>query len=105
LWCNKRGEDEMGLAFGLFSLGVGFAFMGYFIGNGLQNFSRPDKGNNFNLLIKESDLKYHLHLKQSEVDELLHKFPNIPSIELKGKKHFPYNQLMEWLSSNEIHNK
>lgn len=63
----------MGLAFGLFSLGVGLTFMGYFIGRGLQNFIRPDKGNNFNLLIKESDLKFYLNLKQNEVDELLHK--------------------------------
>ncbi len=34
----------MGLAFGLFSLGVGFAFMGYFIGSGLQNLAVQIKG-------------------------------------------------------------
>jgi hypothetical protein len=95
----------MGLAFGLFSLGVGIAFMGYYIGRGLQNFSRPDKGNNYNLLIKESDLKYYLNLNQSEVEELIQNYPNVPNIELKGKKYYPYNQLMEWSSSIDNHKK
>ncbi|MCR6111983.1 DNA-binding protein [Bacillus sp. A301a_S52] len=94
-----------GFALGMFLLAIGFSLMGYFIGKGLQNFSRPDKGHNYNHLIKESDLKFYLNLSQEEVEELLHKYPNPPKVELKGTTYYLYNQLMDWLSSNDLSTK
>ncbi|UOE95865.1 DNA-binding protein [Alkalihalobacillus sp. LMS39] len=92
----------MNVTIGLISIGLGLALMGYFIGKGLQHFSRPETASKYNLLIKESDVPYYLNLSKGEVEDLLHKYPNVPRIELKGTTYYPYNQLMEWLSSNEF---
>jgi len=86
-----------------FWVAVGLALMGYFIGNGLKNFGRPDKTPTYYMFIKESDLEFYLNLSKEEVEELLNKHPDAPKIELKGTTYYPYKQFMEWLSSNEFY--
>lgn len=97
--------EVSGLGIGLILLAVGLSLMGYFVGKGLQNMGNPDKSQNHNLFIKESDLRFYfnLNLDQKEIEELLEKYPNAPKIALKGKVYYPYKQFMEWVSSNEFH--
>lgn len=97
--------EVSGLGIGLILLAVGLSLMGYFVGKGLQNMGNPDKSQNYNLFIKESDLRFYfnLNLDQKEIEELLEKYPNAPKIELKGKKYYPYKQFIDWVSSNEFY--
>src|SRR5690554_1378713 len=92
-----------GLSTGLVFLAVGLALMGYFIGKGLQNFGRPDKGNKYNHFIKESDLEFYLNLDKKEIEDLLNKYPNVPKVELNGTTYYPYEQFMEWVTSNRTY--
>jgi len=92
--------EVSGLGTGLVLLAVGLTLMGYFIGKGLQNMGQPDKGY-YNHFIKESDLEFYLNLDKKEIEELLERYPNVPKIELNGTNYYPYNQFMEWVSSNE----
>ncbi|QKY69395.1 DNA-binding protein [Lentibacillus sp. CBA3610] len=95
-----------GLGTGLILLAVGLAFVGYFIGKGLQNIGEPDKDNyNYNLFIKENDLEFYSNLNKKEVQELLNKYPDAPKIELNGTTYYPYKQFLEWLSSIEANEK
>ncbi|MEC1262953.1 DNA-binding protein [Bacillus swezeyi] len=89
---------------GFFWLGLGLAALGYFIGDGLKNFKNP-KGNvaGYPHLIKERDLQYYLGLSKEETKEMLHKYPDIPKIELKGTTYYPYQHLMEWMSSADLY--
>jgi len=59
-----------------FWLALGLAVLGYFIGDGLKNFSKPQRKS---------------------------KYPSAPKIELKGTTYYPYHQFVDWLSSNEIY--
>lgn len=63
----------------------------------------PNKGQNYNHFIKESDLEFYLNLDKNEIEELLRKYPNAPKIELKGTNYYPYKQFLEWVSSNEFY--
>ena len=63
----------------------------------------PDKGQNYNLFIKESDLEFYLNLYKNMIEELLRKYPNAPKIELQGTKYYPYKQFMECFFSNEFY--
>ncbi|MCM3731889.1 DNA-binding protein [Fictibacillus nanhaiensis] len=83
-------------------VGLGLAALGYFIGEGLKHFKNP--GNSFAdypVLIKETDLHNYVGLKLNEVEELLRKYPDIPSIELKGTRYYQYHHVYEWLSAKE----
>lgn len=91
--------EVSGLGTGLFFLAVGLALMGYFIGKGLQNFGRPEKGNTYHYFIKESDLEFYLSLDKKEIEGLLNKYPDAPKIELKGTTYYPYEQFMEWIGN------
>ncbi|AUO10538.1 DNA-binding protein [Priestia megaterium] len=86
-----------------FWMGLGLAALGYFIGDGLKNFSKPQRKSKYPYLIKEKDLHYHFHLSKGEIEELLTKYPGAPKIELKGTTYYPYHQFVDWLSSNEIY--
>ena len=63
-----------------FWIAVGLAALGYFI-----------------------DLHYHFNLSKGEIEELLDKYPDAPKIELKGTTYYPYQQFIDWLSSNDIY--
>jgi len=86
-----------------FWIAVGLAALGYFIGDGLKNFSKPQKKSSYPYLIKEKDLHYHFNLSKGEIEELLDKYPDAPKIELKGTTYYPYQQFIDWLSSNDIY--
>ena len=87
-----------------FWIGIGLAAMGYFIGDGLKNFSNP-KGSfsGYPNLIKKKDLPIYTGLSMEEIEELLRKYPNAPKVELNGTTYYPYHQFIEWLSSNDIY--
>ncbi|MEI4771469.1 DNA-binding protein [Psychrobacillus sp. FJAT-51614] len=87
-----------------FWLGIGLAAMGYFIGDGLKNFNNP-KGSSsgYPTLIREKDLPVYLGLSKEEIQELLRKYPDAPKVELNGTTYYPYHQLLDWLSSNDIY--
>jgi len=93
-----------GLGFGFVALAIGLAAMGYFVGKGLQNFGRPEAGNQYNMFIEENELEFYLNLSKDEIEELLRKYPNAPKMELNGKTYYPYTQFMEWVSSREKYN-
>ncbi|GAB3056539.1 DNA-binding protein [Virgibacillus ainsalahensis] len=95
--------EVSGLGIGLILLAIGLTLMGYFVGKGLQNMGHPDKGHNYNLFIKESDLEFYLNLDKNEIEELLRKYPNAPKIEIKGTTYYPHKQFMDWVSSNEFY--
>ncbi len=86
-----------------FWIAVGLAAFGYFIGDGLKNFSKPQKKVGYPHLIKEKDIHFYFNLSKGEVEELLNKYPDAPKIELKGTTYYPYQQLIDWLSSNDIY--
>lgn len=50
------GIEISGVGFGLFCIGLGMAWMGYYIGKGLQNFRQPAKEIDYYTFLKESDL-------------------------------------------------
>jgi len=87
-----------------FWIGAGLAALGYFIGDGLKNFKNPKASSSgYPTLIKEKGLYIYLGLSKEEVKELLSKYPNAPKVELKGTTYYPYQNLLEWLSSNDIY--
>ncbi|MEH6948221.1 DNA-binding protein [Bacillus sp. JJ634] len=87
-----------------FWIGAGLAALGYFIGDGLKDFKNPKASSlGYPILIKEKDLYIYLGLSKEEVKELLSKYPNAPKVELKGITYYPYQNLLEWLSSNDIY--
>lgn len=88
-----------------FWIAAGLAALGYFIGDGLKNFGKPQKKSSYPHLIKEKDLHYYFDLNKSEVEELLSKYPDAPKIELKGTTYYPYQQFIDWLSSSDIYKK
>jgi hypothetical protein len=88
-----------------FWIAVGLAAFGYFIGDGLKNFGKPQKKLSYPYLIKEKELHYYFNLSKGEVEELLNKYPDAPKIELKGTTYYPYQQFIDWISSNEIYKK
>jgi hypothetical protein len=89
-----------------FWVGAGLAALGYFIGDGLKNFKNPEGSNSaYPTLIKERDLHIYIGLSKDEVNDLLAKYPGAPRIELKGTTYYPYQQFLEWLSSNDIFKK
>lgn len=94
--------DIAGLSGGLFSLAIGIALMGYFIGKGLHNMGHPEKGQSYHYFIKENELEFYLNLSKTEIEELLEKYPDAPMLELNGKKYFPQKQFMEWLATNKM---
>lgn len=59
---------------GFFWIALGLAALGYFIGNGIRNFSTPKKSTNEYYLIKESDLHLYIYLSKEETEELLYKY-------------------------------
>lgn len=86
-----------------FWIAVGLAALGYFIGDGLKNMNAKTKGSGYRTLIKESDLPYYINLNREELQELIEKHPGAPKIELKGTTYYPYQQFMNWLSSNDLY--
>ena len=86
-----------------FWFAVGLAALGYFIGDGLKNMNTRTKGSSYRTLIKESDLHYYINLDREALQELLEKNPGVPKIVLKGTTYYPYQQLLDWLSSAEIY--
>ncbi|RLL48327.1 DNA-binding protein [Oceanobacillus piezotolerans] len=92
-----------GLGTGLVLLAVGLTLMGYFIGKGLQNMGHPEKGQNYHLFLKESELEFYLNLDKNEITELLRRNPDAPKINLNGTTYYPYRQFMDWVSSNDTY--
>ena len=91
-----------------FWIAVGLAALGYFIGNGLKNFAKGEKKKKSyyaNHLIKEKDLPHYLLLSQEEVKDLLHKYPGVPKLELDGTTYYPYQPLIDWMTSEELYKK
>ncbi|RAS91803.1 DNA-binding protein [Priestia endophytica] len=86
-----------------FWIAVGLAAFGYFIGDGLKNFSKPPKKSSYPHLIKEGDLHLYFNLSKGEVEDLLNKYKGAPQIELKGTTYYPYQPFIDWLSSNDIY--
>jgi hypothetical protein len=86
-----------------FWIAVGLAALGYFIGDGLKNFAKPQKKSRYPYLIKEKDLHYHFNLSKDEIEELLNKYPDAPKRELKGTTYYSYHKFIDWLSSNDIY--
>ena len=86
-----------------FWVAVGLAALGYFVGDGLKNLNTAPKGSGYYTLIKESELHYYVNLNKDEVKELLEKHPDAPKIQLKGTTYYPYQQFMDWLSSNDLY--
>lgn len=86
-----------------FWFAIGLAALGYFIGDGLKNMHAGTKDSGYRTLIKESDLHYYVNLSREELEELIEKHPGAPKIELKGTTYYPYQQFMNWLSSNELY--
>lgn len=91
-----------------FWIGIGLAggltALGYFIGDGLKNFKNPKASSSgYPTLIKEKDLHIYLGLNEEESGEMLSKYTNAPKIELKGTTYYPYQQFMEWVTSNDIY--
>jgi hypothetical protein len=85
---------------------AGLVVLGYFIGDGLKNFGNPKPSfSDYPTLVKEKDLHLHVVLSKEEVGEMVHKFPDVPKIELKGTTYYPYQRFMEWMSSGEIYKK
>jgi hypothetical protein len=90
----------------LFWIGAGLAALGYFIGDGLKNFKNPKASvSDYPVLIKETELYYHLGLSREETAELLAKYPGAPKIELEGTAYFQYQHIKDWLSSNHFDKK
>lgn len=104
LMIKKERVEDVEIDF--FWIGAGLALLGYFIGNGLKNFKNP-KGSPSGtpLLIKERDLFVYLRLRPEEVRELLEKYPDAPKLVLKGTTYYPYEQLVQWLSSEDLYKK
>ncbi|GGA60348.1 DNA-binding protein [Ornithinibacillus halotolerans] len=88
---------------GLLFLAIGIAFLGYFIGYGLQNLGQPKLDRRAARFITADDLGIELNLSRKELEDLLRKYPNAPKIELDGKTYFQYNVFVEWLSTKEIY--
>lgn len=81
----------------------GLAGLGYFIGDGLKNFKNSKASSSgYPTLIKERDMHHYLGLSKDEFNELL-KHTHAPKIELKGTIYYPYQQFIEWISSNDIY--
>jgi len=95
--------EVSGLGFGLFSIAIGLAFMGYFIGKGLQNFNHPEKISRYHTFLEQDDLEFYLNLNEDEIKELLKKHPDIPKIVLNDVTYYPKKQFMDWLSSNAMY--
>ncbi|MFD1067987.1 hypothetical protein [Oceanobacillus locisalsi] len=60
-----------GLGFGFVALAIGIASMGYFIGKGLQNFSRPEASKEYHIFIKEDDLEFYVNLDKEELADMV----------------------------------
>ncbi|SOC22719.1 hypothetical protein SAMN05880501_11482 [Ureibacillus xyleni] len=89
---------------GLFWIGAGLAFLGYFIGDGLKNLKNPKVNYSAQpTLIDERDLHLYLGLTKEETKELLSKYPDAPKVVLKGTTYYPYQRFLEWLTSNDIY--
>ncbi|WP_232217775.1 DNA-binding protein [Virgibacillus sp. SK37] len=74
------------------------------LGDGLKNFQNPKASSSgYPTLIKEKDMHIYLGLSKEELNELLNKYTNAPKIELKGTTYYPYQQFIEWGSSNDIY--
>ena len=78
----------VGLGFGLFCVGVGLVSMGYYIGNGLQNFHHPKNEIDFYTFLKENDLEMFLNLSSNEIKVLINEHPDIPKVMLRALLHF-----------------
>lgn len=92
------------------SLAIGIAVAGYFIGNGLRNFKNPvpkeidqafndDLSDVYGPLLSESDVHHYLGISKKDVHDLLHKYPDIPHIELNGNVYYPKKSLRQWVES------
>lgn len=90
---------------GFIWLSIGIAVAGYFIGDGLKNFSNPSAKNVMDFLeeedeyelIKEKDLHYFIGISKEDTKALIQRYPDIPSVELNGTLYFSKIKLLEWL--------
>lgn len=90
-----------GLDWNYFILALGIAAAGYFIGEGLKNFKRPDVLDSLDdddyELINERDVHYFMGISKEDAKSLIQEHPDIPHILINGKVYYPKAQLREWL--------
>lgn len=92
---------------GLIWVAIGIAIAGYFIGDGLKNFKKPNAKNfmealdedddHDHKLIKESDVHHFIGISKEDAKKLRQAYPDIPCIQLNGQVYFSKKQLREWL--------
>ena len=86
-------------------LAVGIALAGYFIGDGLKHFGKPDTKSMLEAveefddheLIKEGDVHYFLGMSKEDARAFIQQYPDIPHVNVNGKLYFPKKGLREWL--------
>ena len=96
-------EEVMTLELDFFWLGLGIAAFGYSIGNGLKNLKNYDSpsltpfvDDDFKL-IKENESHWFIALSKEDAKKLVEAYPDVPHIEINGKRYYPREKLKQWL--------
>ena len=83
-------------------IAIGLALLGYFIGDGLKNFGNPKQDSSYYYFIKENELQYYINLSETEIQELLLKYPGAPKVILNGNTYYSLEQFQDWLNTIEL---
>ena len=86
-------------------IAIGLALLGYFIGDGLKNFGNPKQDSSYYYFIKENELQYYINLSETEIQELLLKYPGAPKISLNSNTYYSLRRSQDWLYTLELNNK
>ncbi|WP_404293270.1 DNA-binding protein [Cytobacillus kochii] len=84
-------------------IAVGLALLGYFIGNGLKQFSSKNEGNMNHLLVEQSHLHLYFYLSEADMKDLLQKHPHAPKVILNGKHYYHLHKFRKWLESDDLY--
>jgi len=83
-------------------IAIGLALLGYFIGDGLKNFGNPKQDSSYYYFIKENELQYYINLSETEIQELLLKYPGAPKVILNGNTYYSLERFQDWLHTIEL---
>lgn len=90
-----------------FWLAVGIAIAGYCIGDGLKNFKNPNAKDWMDYLdeeekhelIPEKYIHHYIGISKEDVAALIEEHPDIPHVQINGKKYFQKKKLRDWLAA------
>lgn len=90
-----------------FYLSIAIALFGFFIGDGIKNFNKPESKNFLDSLMEDEntelipkrEVHHYIGIKREDVDALIEKYPHIPYIKLNDSVYFHRKKLMKWLEN------